>query len=72
MNAESGVDDLLSLAMTFSSISAFFSFSPSRKDAKERKDGTEAVDSTGRLTDDFVVEAKSLLEATDGNLREAL
>jgi hypothetical protein len=62
----------ISLAMAFSSISAFFSFSPSRKDAKERKDGTEAVDSTGRLTDDFVVEAKSLLEATDGNLREAL
>jgi len=44
----------ISLAMAFSSRSAFIGFSPSRKAAKERKDGTR-VDSTGRLTDDFGV-----------------
>src|SRR5271165_5791452 len=61
----------ISLAMAFSSISAFFSFSPSRKDAKERKDGTEPVDSTGRLTDDFGIESRKSVEATDGNFGDA-
>src|SRR6202162_6467559 len=62
----------ISLATAFSSISAFVSFSPSRKDAKERKDSPGPVDSTGRLTDDFGVEAKRLWEAPDRNLREAV